>query len=138
MPARLPSRSCARTSPGSSGSPSAGPIDVPIPIQSWRQFVSWFGDFTGSGFLAYAVRGFFENGGRRCWVVRVAAKDAAAGAQCASVLVGHAGDPVWRVRASSEGIWGDALTFTLRERNPAQIVHRTTTIPKARSRSCRT
>jgi Bacteriophage tail sheath protein len=104
------------------GLAARGPIDVPIPIQSWRQFVSWFGDFTGSGFLAYAVRAFFENGGRRCWVVRVAAKDAAAGAQCASVLVGHAGDPVWRVRASSEGIWGDALTFTLRERNPAQIV----------------
>ena len=42
--------------------------------------------------------------------------------QRASVDVGHAGDPVWRVRASSEGTWGDALTFTLRERNPAQIV----------------
>ena len=49
-----------------------GPLDLPVPVQSWRQFVSWFGDVTPTGYLAYAVRGFFENGGVRCWVVRVA------------------------------------------------------------------
>ena len=52
-----------------------GPIDVPVPIESWRQFVSHFSGFTGSGFLAYAIRAFFENGGRRCWVTRIASKD---------------------------------------------------------------
>ncbi len=49
-----------------------GPVDCPVPIGSWRQFTSWFGTFTGAGYLAYAVRAYFENGGRRCWVVRVA------------------------------------------------------------------
>ena len=123
MPARLPSPRCAPTSPGSSGIAERGPIDVPIPIESWRQFVVVVRRLHAVGFLAYAVRAFFENGGRRCWVVRVAAEDAAGGR---AVRVGRssvdAGGPVWRVAASSEGMWGDALTFTLRERNPAQIV----------------
>src|SRR5713101_2687663 len=49
-----------------------GPLDFALPVESWRQFVTYFGEFTGAGYLAYAVRGFFENGGRRCWAVRVA------------------------------------------------------------------
>jgi phage tail sheath protein FI len=103
-----------------------GPIDMPVPIQSWRQFASWFGDLTGAGYLAYAVRAFFENGGRRCWVVRVASKDPAAGAASSSVDVRTAGGPAWRIRASSEGTWGDALSFTLRERNPGGAISAST------------
>ena len=49
-------------------------------MQSWRQFQAYFGDFTGAGYLAYAVRAFFENGGQRCWVVRVASETAATAA----------------------------------------------------------
>ena len=47
-----------------------GPVDTPVPLESWRQFRAHFGDVTGSGYLAYSVRAFFENGGARCWVVR--------------------------------------------------------------------
>jgi len=99
-----------------------GPIDLPVPIQSWRQFASWFGELSGAGYLAYAVRAFFENGANRCWVIRVASKDAAAGATASSVLVASAAGPVWSIRASSEGTWGDDLAFTMRERNPAQVI----------------
>ena len=55
----------------------AWPAAQAVPVQSWRQFQAYFGDFTGAGYLAYAVRAFFENGGRRCWVVRVASEAAA-------------------------------------------------------------
>ena len=83
-----------------------GPLHVALPVTSWRQFQAWFGDFTGAGFLAYAVRGFFENGGRRCWIVRVAS----AAAQCASVTLASAGGKLgWRVRAQSAGVWPNAL-----------------------------
>jgi uncharacterized protein len=61
-----------------------GPIDRAVPIQSWRQFQAHFGGFTGTAFLAYTVRAFFENGGRRCWVVRVASLDADRGARPAA------------------------------------------------------
>src|SRR6185295_16889153 len=53
------------------GIAESGPGNVPIPIESFRQFEAYFGGFTGAGYLAYAVRAFFDNGGRRCWVVRV-------------------------------------------------------------------
>ena len=60
-----------------------GPVDVPVPVESWRQFQAHFGDVIGSGYLAYIVRGFFENGGRRCWAVRVASRDALSGVESA-------------------------------------------------------
>ena len=61
-----------------------GPVDTPVPVESWRQFEAHFGGFTATGFLAYAVRGFFENGGRRCWITRVASRDPVGGYQTAS------------------------------------------------------
>jgi len=94
-----------------------GPLDTPVPVESWRQFASWFGEFSPVGFLGYAVRAFFENGGRRCWVVRVASPSAAHASALLSSSV-----PVWRLRASSPGGWGNAVTFSLRERNLTQVV----------------
>ena len=84
-----------------------GPVDVPVPVESWQQFVSWFGGCTRVGFLAYAVRGFLENGGRRCWVVRVASRGPAARARVARrPRSRHAGGPVWRVRGVQRGALG--------------------------------
>jgi hypothetical protein len=42
-------------------------------VTSWAQFQSVYGSFLAEGYLAPAVRGFFENGGDTCYVVRVAA-----------------------------------------------------------------
>lgn len=99
-----------------------GPVDVPVQVQSWRQFASWFGQGAGPGLLPLAVRAFFENGGRQCWVVRVAALDDAAGARAAAAVVTAGGVPTWRVRASSPGTWGNRLTVTVRERHRAHCV----------------
>jgi hypothetical protein len=52
-----------------------GPLDRPVPVESFRQFETRFGGFIGGGFLAYAVKGFFDNGGRRAWIVRVASQE---------------------------------------------------------------
>lgn len=94
-----------------------GPLHAPVPVDSWRQFEAWFGSFSPVAYLAYAVRAFFENGGRRCWVVRVAADGAAA----AAAPLGAPGAPVrWWLRAGSPGAWGDRLDATLRETQRAQ------------------
>lgn len=98
-----------------------GPVDVPVPVESWQQFVSWFGGCVGTGYLAYAVRGFLENGGRRCWVVRVASDDPLTGAVCATAVLEDATHPVWRIRASSPGRWGDQLSVDVREVNRTQV-----------------
>ncbi|MBN1439677.1 MAG: phage tail sheath subtilisin-like domain-containing protein [Anaerolineales bacterium] len=97
-----------------------GPLDTPVPVQSFRQFLSYFGGFSGSGYLAYAVRGFFENGGRRCWVVRVASADGAAPA--GAVWQDGSGEPVWRLSAYSPGAWGNALAVRIAETRTAQTV----------------
>ncbi len=100
-----------------------GPVDVPVPVQSWRQFQANFGDFTGAGYLAYAVRAFFENGGRKCWVVRVASPTAAS----ASIAIPEdsaSHKPVWTVTASSPGVWGDALEVSFHETHRAETIGR--------------
>src|SRR6185369_90150 len=50
---------------------------VPQLVTSWENFKNRFGDIqTGNRILAHAVYGFFNNGGTRCWVVRLATVDA--------------------------------------------------------------
>jgi hypothetical protein len=50
-----------------------GPVDTPVRIASWPHFLARFGGFVAQGLGAYAVKAFFEQGGRACWVIRVAA-----------------------------------------------------------------
>lgn len=99
------------------GIAARGPVDTAVPLQSYRQFQSYFGDFTGAGYLAYSVRAFFENGGRRCWAVRVAGD----GVDTASVtLQDVSGSDVWNVAAYSAGSWGNALTVLVTETHSGQ------------------
>jgi phage tail sheath protein FI len=53
-----------------------GPLHLPLAVSTWKQFQSVFGGFIPNGYLAYAVKAFFENGGRTCYIVRVAANTA--------------------------------------------------------------
>lgn len=96
-----------------------GPINTPVPIQSWRQFEAHFGSFSSRAYLAYAVRGFFENGGRRCYVVRVASVDTSGGAKFSGFTL-YNDNPinptaVWRLKSSSPGTWGHELSIKLRQ-----------------------
>lgn len=54
---------------------------VALKITSWKEFQTNFGGLLRYGYLAYAVRAFFENGGDTCYVGRVAATNAADPAQ---------------------------------------------------------
>jgi hypothetical protein len=67
------------------GFASSGPLNRPVPIEDATQFADTFGADAplawdgrrGERVYAYlgpAVRAFFRNGGRRCWVVRVAGR----------------------------------------------------------------
>jgi phage tail sheath protein FI len=50
------------------------PALVPQPITSWTEFTQRFGEIQEANqHLAHAVYGFFNNGGTRCWVARLAA-----------------------------------------------------------------
>jgi phage tail sheath protein FI len=54
-----------------------GPLDEPVTIDNFGDFVRTFGDLWVESSLGYAVRQFYLNGGGTAIVVRVAADDAA-------------------------------------------------------------
>jgi Bacteriophage tail sheath protein len=48
-----------------------GEVDSPLRLTLWPEFEAEFGPVQGDRYLAHAVRGFFENGGLVCHVVRL-------------------------------------------------------------------
>jgi hypothetical protein len=48
-----------------------GPLNDPVLVTNWAQYVSSFGDFTDGYYLAHSVYGFFTNGGSAAYIVRV-------------------------------------------------------------------
>lgn len=95
-----------------------GPLDTPVPVESMRQFHAHFGGFIEGGYAAWAARGFFENGGRRLWVVRAAHRHFGGGAPANAARAARAtvqdiaGRPVLSLAASSAGGWGNKLVLT--------------------------
>src|SRR6185369_940642 len=49
-----------------------GSIAEPVMVTSLTEYFRRFGDFRKDSFLTYAVRAFYENGGRRLYIVRIA------------------------------------------------------------------
>ena len=48
-----------------------GPVNQPVFIPNWMEFVNTFGGFVEGVYLAPAVYGYFQNGGGRCYVTRL-------------------------------------------------------------------
>ncbi|MQY12615.1 hypothetical protein SRB5_27510 [Streptomyces sp. RB5] len=117
-------RPVALDAAGFAGVAPRGPVDVPVAVRGWPEFLARFG--LGPGLLAPAVAAFFAQGGRLAHVLRVAPPPS----EQAHALVGQGtytdgrwvplcvtGDggralPV-RWTARDEGAWGDGLTVTL-------------------------
>src|SRR5688500_18810210 len=71
-PSRYPAfRAAWAEPPRGPAAPSAGLRTRAVPVESWDAYRRLFGGFEGPGLLPYAVAAFFENGGRRAYVVRV-------------------------------------------------------------------
>ena len=62
---------------GMIGVTERGPINVPVLVTSYGEYVRWFGerlnltDYGTHRFLPHAVEGFFTNGGKRLFVTRI-------------------------------------------------------------------
>lgn len=57
---------------GMIGITEKGPINKSTLVTSWEQFVRKFGSYIADGYLAYAARAFFDNGGQALYLNRVA------------------------------------------------------------------
>jgi phage tail sheath protein FI len=76
-----PIEGVSTTTAGMAGVTERGPVNVPILVTSYGEYVRWFGErltpldyVNGSDlhcFLPHGVEGFFTNGGKRLFVVRV-------------------------------------------------------------------
>lgn len=108
-----------------------GPILTPQPITSWDAFVGTFGDhveetFSGGAkpYLALAVKGFFQNGGTRCYVVRASSALNAHADLPSRNAAGNpvATRPVIAVQAREEGSRANGITVTSSDRSAVKDV----------------
>jgi phage tail sheath protein FI len=92
-----------------------GPLNQPVRITSWDEFVEIFGTTT-EHYLTSSVEAFYRNGGGACWVVRVAhvpgpgeaiGVDHAASAEI--IQVDDWSKPSLRISALNEGRWGNNI-----------------------------
>lgn len=93
-----------------------GPIGVPVRVEGWREAVAVFGDVDGQSDTAYALRGYFENGGELAWVIRLAGAQLVAGtAAWGTVLDSSWGTLLDRydIVAASPGSWSDRAQIEL-------------------------
>ncbi len=98
-----------------------GVIGRAVLITNWSQYVKEFGGFLADYYLAYAVYGFFAEGGTTCYVVRTCHYDGTGKktAIASSALIPDKNYTEatktysFRVKASSEGTWGDKLLILL-------------------------
>ncbi|HEY8943884.1 MAG TPA: hypothetical protein VIM73_06475 [Polyangiaceae bacterium] len=90
-----------------------------VRVSDFQQFVDRFGGYRSDSFTAYALAGFFANGGREAQVVRVVG----AGSTAASVVLQNRETPdaaSLRVTAGYRGAadpgpWGDRLRLEVRD-----------------------
>src|SRR5262245_23915712 len=102
-----------------------GPLYVPQRLTSFAQFRELYGGFLPGIYLAHAVFGFFANGGRECYVIRiarVAADGTGPGAARSSLVVQSLGGvDLLAITASSEGTWGARIKVEIGEpRRPTE------------------
>ena len=93
-----------------------GPLNEPVLVTNWTQFVQTFGDFVDGGFLGHAVYGYFLNGGGSAYVIRVGSDDGQVEVPVAGAELPVAGEgrPLI-VRALTAGPTGDRLTVEITE-----------------------
>jgi phage tail sheath protein FI len=81
-------------------------------ITSWLDYQRWYGGYVpDKSYLAYAVQGFFDNGGQRCFVGRVI-NDEAIAAQGDIVTTGT---EILKAAAIGRGAWGNDVTIEVSE-----------------------
>lgn len=67
-----------------------GPVNQPVFVPNWSEFVNNFGGFIEGQYLAPAVYGYFQNGGGRCYVSRIPGGEEAGPAKAVAALPSHA------------------------------------------------
>src|SRR6201989_1616483 len=92
------------------GPAERGPLDRAFLVTSFTEFDSKYGSFMKDSWLAYAALQFFNNGGRRLYVARVAKNAATASVSLADRQTAPL--KTLTVSADSPGVWGNTLVVS--------------------------
>ena len=112
LPSVAPMQSASTSNGGFIGTAQRGKVNVPTFVTSWNSYLEKFAGgmqtpFLADSDLAYAVYGFFQNGGKYCYVIRTASETAA----CASCTSLSEEDII--INAKDEGAWGNNLKIAI-------------------------
>ncbi|MFI3312687.1 MAG: phage tail sheath subtilisin-like domain-containing protein [Eubacteriales bacterium] len=107
-----PMEGVSTSTAGFVGMAERGPVEgVPQLVTNFADFKRIYGGYLSESefgeyrFLAYAVEHYFINGGSRCFVARVAPRDA----KCAQGNITKGDTKVFSVAAKNPGMWGDNI-----------------------------
>lgn len=87
-----------------------GPVGEAVLITSWDRYMNTFARgmstaFIADSYLAFSVYGFFQNGGKRCYIIRTASSTAM------KAVATLATEDTAMITAKDEGVWGNSLTL---------------------------
>ncbi len=96
-------------------------INTPTLVTNWGQYVQKFGGFVKGAYLPYAVYGYFQNGGGRCYIVSVKTLGKASTPELATPAMAllpagdEQGEDVLKITAREGGLAGNAIKVEVRE-----------------------
>ncbi|MBH24623.1 MAG: hypothetical protein CMH57_09260 [Myxococcales bacterium] len=109
--------------PGFLGLCTRGPLHTPVRVTNYEQFLDTFGAPLEGSHLPRAIEGFFENGGKVCYVVRVAHTFRRGRSRVATVaqqtLPDRKGEATIRLEARDQGTWGNDIRVTVKTPEPS-------------------
>ncbi|MGH9929223.1 MAG: phage tail sheath family protein [Pyrinomonadaceae bacterium] len=92
------------------GKSEMGPVKKAKLVTNLQQFESTYGGYLGDSSLSPAVQQFFNNGGRKAYIVRIAGP----GAIAADISIkDRKGAKTLTIRAANEGAWGNKLDVVI-------------------------
>lgn len=110
------------------GVAESGPTGKPVLVTSFKEYQDKFGNFRDDSFLSYSVLNFFENGGRKCYIIRVTGPNAMPasiqlqdservdiGTAVYDIYADVIAEPVLTISASSPGIWGNDIDILIKD-----------------------
>lgn len=94
-----------------------GAMREPILVTNWTEYVNEFGGFDVNSMLAYAVQGFFQNGGSKAYIVRTCKYNSdTCSAKIATLDVKDSSEgSSFVLNAKNEGTWGNQIGVEIKE-----------------------
>jgi len=96
------------------GKTEMGALKRAVLVTSVTEFEAKYGKYLNDSWLSHSVHQFYNNGGKKCYIVRVAGAGAAAAAIGIKDRRGTAAQTI-TIAAASEGAWGNSLDIVIRD-----------------------